>query len=262
MVPATADCFLFDPLSVAFSMAEGVDWPHPKAPETLVALTIKVVLPMKKLLLAVSFCLLTSITAHADPFVILPDGNFVFNTSFSTTGTFTCSVCTGSGTNSVTFGAGADTVTLTFTGVNTTLQIDGIPTPVTVGRIEVAATGSGFVFPTPSNPNVPLLTLNLELTQTSPTAGVRTLQFTALGGSSSLILSPLFSDHFQFPVGTVPPGIGFTHIVYVFKPITIPNTSGIVTLNSDISAVPEPTSMLLLGSGALLLWARKRRSRR
>ena len=218
---------------------------------------------MRKLFLAVFFCLFTSITTNADPFVILPSGDFAFNTAFSTTGTFNCSVCTsGSGTNSVTFGAGADAVTLTFTGVNTMLVIDGIPTPVVVGQIEVVATGSGFVFPTPSNPNIPALTLNLTLTQTSPTAGVRTLAFTALGGSTSLSMAPLFTDHIQFPLGALPPGIGYTHIVYTFSPFIIPNTNGLVNVHADVSAVPEPASMLLLGSGALLMLVRKRFSRR
>jgi hypothetical protein len=144
------------------------------------------------------------------------------------------------------------------------IVVGGESVPAVLGQIEVVATGSGFVFPTPGNPNLPVLSLNLTLTQSSPTAGVSTLAFTGLGGSTSLSLAPLFTDHLQFPLGALPPGVGFTHIVYTFSPFTIPNSNAVVNVDADISAVPEPASMLLLGSGAgtLLLLMRKRFSRR
>ncbi len=218
---------------------------------------------MRKLILAALFCLSVSIPTQAEPFVILPNGEVAFTTSFTTQGLFTCSLCSGSGTNSVVFGSGGNTLTLTFTGVNSTILVSGQSIETLVGQIQVVASGSGFVFPLPSNPNVPVLTFTLGLTQTSPDAGTRSLNFTGLGGGTSLVLSPLFTDHFGIPIGVNPPGATFTGIVYSFSPFTIPNTSGTVDINADVSAVPEPMSLLLLASGGGMMFTmlRKRRSK-
>ena len=56
---------------------------------------------MRKLFLSALLCLLANTTIQADPFVILPNGELAFNTSFSTQGTLLCNPCTGSGTNSI-----------------------------------------------------------------------------------------------------------------------------------------------------------------
>ena len=156
---------------------------------------------MRKLFLSTLLCLLASTTAQADPFVILPSGELAFNTSFTTQGVFTCSLCTGSGTNSVVFGSGANTVTLTFTGVNTTILVGAEPVPTVAGQIQVVATGTGFVFPTGSNPNVQALFFNLSLTQSSPAAGSGGIGFSGFGGSTSLTLNTLISDYIIMPTG-------------------------------------------------------------
>jgi hypothetical protein len=221
---------------------------------------------MRTLLLSAVFCLFTSITIQAEPFVILPSGELAFNTSFTTQGTFTCTACTGSGTNSVVFGSGGNTVTLTFTGVDTTVLVGGVKVPATLGQIQVVATGSGFVFPTGSNPNVPVITLNLSINETSPTAGGGGKSFVAFGGGTSLVFSPFVGDFISLPTGPQPPGFSYTAIVVTFgvPAFTIPNTSTTVNVNADLSAVPEPTSVLLLTSGAgmMLSLLKRRRSKR
>jgi hypothetical protein len=218
---------------------------------------------MHKLLLAAVFCLFASITIQADPFVILPNGELAFNTSFTTQGAFTCTLCTGSGTNSVVFGSGANTVTLTFTGVNTMMLVGNEQVPALLGQIQVVASGSGFVFPQPTNPNIPLVTFNLQVMQSSPTAGSTTRPFVAFGGSTSLQFVSFLTDHIQFATGPNPPGFSYTHIVYTFEPFTIPNTNAVVDVTADLSAVPEPATVLLLSSGVgMFSWLAKRRSKR
>jgi hypothetical protein len=219
---------------------------------------------MRKLLLAALFCLLASIQAQADTFVILPSGELAFNTSFTTQGVFTCSLCTGSGTNSVVFGSGGNTVTLTFTGVTTTNILVGAEAVSTnVGQIQVAASGSGFVFPT-NTPNAQSVFFSLIVTQSSPTAGSAAENFGALANSTTLNFSTSIRNYVFFPAGPNPPGFSYTAIVYTFDPFTIPNFNSVVNLNADLSAIPEPMSLLLLGSGVgtMLACFRKRLSRR
>ena len=208
---------------------------------------------MRRLLLSAVFCLFATMTIQAEPFVILPSGELAFNMSFTTQGTFTCTVCTGSGTNSVTFGSGGNTVTLTFTGVDTTVQVGAVKVPTTLGQIQVVASGSGFVFPTGGNPNVPVVTFSLGINQTSPIAGGGGKTFVAFGGGTSLLFSPFVGDFAALPTGPQPPGFSYTFIVATFSPFTIPNTSGVVNVNADLSAVPEPASVLLLSSGVGLM---------
>jgi len=213
---------------------------------------------MRRILLSTVFCLFVTITAQADPFTILPNGELVFNTSFTTQGVFTCALCTGFGTNSIVFGSGGNTLTLTFTGVNTTLQVGGAAVPTTVGQIQVVASGSGFVFPANSQP---LMQLNIQFDQSSPTVGTTARPFiSGFGGGTSLELVPFNSDHISFPAGPNP--FSFTHIVYTFSPFTIPNTSGVVNIGAELVAVPEPATLLLFGAGAgMLSLLRKRRLR-
>ncbi len=212
---------------------------------------------MRRLLFSALFCLFAAITTQADPFVILPNGELGFNTSFTTNGTFNCTLCTGSGTNSVVFGSGGNTVQLTFTGVNTTMVVSGASQPVTLGQIQVVASGSGFVFPTPSNPNFPLVTLSLGISQTSPSVGGTGINLIAFGGGTSLNFLPFNTNWGSIPIGPNP--ASFTFIVFTFQNFTIPNTNATVPVTADVSAVPEPASVLLLTSGAGLLFSFRKR---
>jgi PEP-CTERM motif len=200
---------------------------------------------MRRLLLSALFCLFATISVQADPFVILPNGEVAFNTSFTTQATFTCTLCTGSGTNSIVFGSGANTLTLTFSGVNTTIVVGGSSVPAVVGQIQVSTTGSAIDFPSST---LPLVILGLGVAQTSPTAGAASRPFiSGFGGGTSLHFVPFLSDHISFSTGASPSD--FTQIVFTFSDFIIPNTNGVVDINADLVAVPEPASLLLLGSG-------------
>lgn len=213
---------------------------------------------MRRLILSAVFCLFTFATVQAEPFVILPSGDVAFNTSFTTQGVFTCSLCTGSGTNSVVFGSGANTLTLTFTGVNTTLLVGGQSVPTIVGQFEVVVSGDGFVFPIHDNPNIPLAFFQLSVTQSSPAGGTASVLFnTGSGGGTSLDVHTTFVDHLALPTGPNP--TGFSLIVYSLRNFTIPNTNGVLNLDAELVAVPEPASLFLLGSGITLTLLKKRR---
>ena len=217
---------------------------------------------MRKLLLAAVFCLLTSTAIMADPFVILPSGELAFTTSFTTQGVFNCTLCTsGSGTNSIVYGSGANTVTITFIGVNTTVLVGNELVPTVMGQIQVVTTGSGAEFPDNINPNVETLFFNLSVTQSSPTAGTQVRAFRSFGGGGAMFVTTFMSDWIQFPTGPNPPPFTYTNIVYTFHPFTILNTDGVVDVTADLGAVPEPASLLLLGSGLVLALLKKRSSR-
>lgn len=164
------------------------------------------------------------------------------NVTFSTSGIFTCAGCTGSGTSTVTYGAG-NTSTLSFAGsasstVNTTSNIS-------LGDILATAAGTGSAVNG---------TLTLTITQTAPIAGSSSLIVGTLTGS---IATNQSSASITFsPTSTTI--AGFTYTIGSSFLLVAPTTgagggsiAGDTTLQGTVSgsAVPEPTSMLLLGTG-------------
>ncbi len=166
------------------------------------------------------------------------------NVTFSTSGVFTCVTCTGSGSSLVVFGSGGNTATLTFSGsasgtVNT-------PSNISFGDILANATGTG------SGING---TLTITITQTAPIAGGSTL----LGTLTGAIATNQSTGSITFsPTSTTI--AGFTYTIGSTFLLVAPTTgagggaiAGDTTLQGTVtgSAVPEPTSMLLLGTGLL-----------
>ncbi len=202
--------------------------------------------------------LMTSAVVHAEPFTILPNGDLVFNTSISTTGSFICGSvvsCTGSG-SSITLQSGGGTATFSFTGVNTSFVAGNETVPVTLGTFDDSAT-AGFSVPN-LNPNFALFSFALTLSQSSPVVASDSLTW-RFNPSFTVSGDPSRTD-LVVPSGPQPPPYQYNAIVYTFRsfPVTLP-LNGSTNLVADVGAVPEPTTMLLAGTGLIVAFVRRRK---
>lgn len=159
--------------------------------------------------------------------------------TFSTSGTFTCAGCSGSGTNSVTFlGGMGNALMITFTGLGSTSL--NTPTGSSFGNFQTFVSGTGSINASG--------TFTLTITQTVPIAGSDSFSATFSGTFSA---SNSGTGVVNFTTTSVTIG-GITYSITNNPLNLVPPASnnGITTVQGQITSnVPEPTSMMLLGSG-------------
>ena len=158
---------------------------------------------------------------------------------FSTTASFNGGAF--SSPNAIVFGGMGNQLSLTFTGV-TNSMVNTDPAGFTfasLGQIQTAVTGTGATI-------TPGTTFALRITQTIPSGGSGDFS----GTLSGLIMQNTSTGQIVFTVTHV--DINGVQYDVQNNPLALvpPSTNnGVTTIQGKITTVPEPASMLLLGTG-------------
>jgi hypothetical protein len=134
-------------------------------------------------------------------------------------------------------------------GVDTTVTITNHSTPVSIGYFDATAT-SGFTFPERLNRNNPVAHFGVFATQGAPVDDTfrKGWLFGPGGGARLPVLSG--SSSFGFLFREKLDNFGYTGIVYRIQPFPFSLPSdGRLDLVAEVGLVPEPASLILLGSG-------------
>ena len=193
---------------------------------------------------ALVFCLTAVSPARGDPFVA--------SAMISTHGILNCLstiVCSGEGTNSITFGTGSNATRLTFHGLTSSFEASsqtGHPTQVALGEFELV----GGAFPVhPANPGLPIVWFLMNIHQTDPVPGDASKGLAFGPGGRPVLMVQRGTNNFSLPLGPNP--FHYAAFVYTLRPFLFAIGPGRTTVTADVGVVPEPATMILLGTGLL-----------
>jgi hypothetical protein len=159
----------------------------------------------------------------------------------------------GDGTNRITFSTDTGTATVTFTGIQETFSVTNSVSSVTLGQFDVAAS-PGFTFPTNvANPELPIFQFRMDAQGLFDTSGL----FWAFGPGGGTTL-PQQVGPFDFSlIPDIDPS-PYGGLVFAAKPpVLLSNAS--TELTADVGLIPEPSTMVLIGTGLAAALARRRR---
>jgi len=192
-------------------------------------------------------------TARAEPLIVA-------STTLTTSGLFDCRstiTCTGEGTNSVTFFNGNESATLTFTGLQQTFDVTNKAQRITLGTFELSQS-DGFIFPKHANsPTIPIVRFFFTAHQDGPTTADRSKLWEFGPGGRTVLPLEIGLSNFSF--GLDQSAFGYSQTVYSLRPFPFSINPGTASFNADVGAIPEPGTMVLLGTGLLVVASAVRR---
>jgi len=195
------------------------------------------------LAILITGCVTSSV--RADPLIVT-------TTTLTTSGQFACRgsfTCMGEGTNSLTILDGSDRATLTFTGLTQTFDVTNHAQPVTLGSFQLTET-DGFVFPLRNN-NLMLSIVTFALTARQDTPASKTKQVGWQFGPGGGTTLPLLMGQSYFTFGLDRSQFDYSQIVYSIRPFPFSINPGSTSFAADVGAIPEPGTLLLLGTGLI-----------
>jgi hypothetical protein len=172
--------------------------------------------------------------------------SFSVPVTLSTSGVFFClsfAPCfSGEGTNQITISSGAETASITFTGVNQTIAVTNSVSQVTLGQFAITAT-PGFTFPVNfANPDLAIFQFRFTATGLHDSSDLRWTF--GPGGTTTLQQFGPWDFSLTPDVDPAP----YTGLVFsAHQPLLEANNT--VSLTADASLVPEPGTLLLIGTG-------------
>lgn len=200
-------------------------------------------------------------TLSAQGWTTLPNGEPAYVMDYAFTGQFRCIASPSVGSclanaNSITLTNGSQSLTMTFLGASGQLTASNVGERVAIGSIETMLSGPGtFAFPIVTNPNAALFGFAIDLATSAPivthgqwNTGFRTINpFEVAANCCSGRRT-----YIEVPVS--PPPAPFTYTAVIFDDFTNPVISadnGPIAITADVAIIPEPGTIVLLGTGLI-----------